>query len=156
MAHEVSIETVAAEPMAAVAAEGLQRDLPRVIPASLDRVYEVLRAGDYGPLGCNVVWYGPSPPGQPMPLMAGVRLTRPFVAVGAVVPFETPAGDVAHAVYFGPYGEMHPAHLAAQSAGPAAGRKLTGVSWEVYGDWEEDPAKLRTDIYYQLRPRDAG
>jgi hypothetical protein len=26
------------------------------------------------------------------------------------------------------------------------------VSWEVYGDWEDDPAKLRTDIYFLLRP----
>ena len=24
------------------------------------------------------------------------------------------------------------------------------VQWEVYGDWSDDPAELRTDIYYRL------
>ena len=31
-------------------------------------------------------------------------------------------------------------------------RQPSGVSWEVYGDWAEDPAQRRTDIYLQLRP----
>jgi hypothetical protein len=26
------------------------------------------------------------------------------------------------------------------------------VSWEVYGDWAEDAADRRTDVYFQLRP----
>jgi hypothetical protein len=25
-----------------------------------------------------------------------------------------------------------------------------GTSWDVYGDWEEDPAKRRTDVYFLL------
>ncbi len=28
---------------------------------------------------------------------------------------------------------------------------LAGPSWEVYGHWHEDPAQLKTDIYYLLR-----
>ena len=28
------------------------------------------------------------------------------------------------------------------------GPRLAGVSWEVYGDWDDDPAKRRTDIYH--------
>ena len=31
-------------------------------------------------------------------------------------------------------------------------RRTAGVSWEVYGDWEDDPAKRRTDIYFLLQP----
>jgi Metal binding domain of Ada len=34
----------------------------------------------------------------------------------------------------------------------AAGRQRAGTSWEVYGDWEEDPAKRRTDVYFLLEP----
>ena len=30
------------------------------------------------------------------------------------------------------------------------GEPSARVSWEVYGDWQQDPNKLRTDIYYQL------
>jgi hypothetical protein len=27
----------------------------------------------------------------------------------------------------------------------------TETCWEIYGDWDEDPAKLRTDIFHLLR-----
>ncbi len=30
------------------------------------------------------------------------------------------------------------------------GRSPAGVTWEVYGDWEEEPAKRRTDVYLLL------
>jgi hypothetical protein len=26
------------------------------------------------------------------------------------------------------------------------------VSWEVYGDWDDDPARRRTDLYKLLSP----
>ena len=28
--------------------------------------------------------------------------------------------------------------------------RLAGVSWEVYGDWADDPGQRRTDIYFLL------
>ncbi len=34
-----------------------------------------------------------------------------------------------------------------------AGRRPAGVNWEVYGDWDEDPAKRRTDVYCLLQAR---
>ena len=151
MAYEVTFETVAACRMAAVAAAARQAELPRVIPASLGKVHAVLRAGDHGPPGCNVVLYQPGADGgRAMDLRIGVRLSRPFAGEGDVQASETPAGDVAHVVYWGRYSEMHPAHQAAQTGAMREGHRLTGVSWEVYGDWADDPAKLRTDIYYQL------
>jgi hypothetical protein len=30
------------------------------------------------------------------------------------------------------------------------GRALAGTSWEIYGDWNEDPAKLETLVMYLL------
>ena len=30
--------------------------------------------------------------------------------------------------------------------------RLARVNWEVYGDWDDDPAKRRTDIYFLLEP----
>jgi hypothetical protein len=32
----------------------------------------------------------------------------------------------------------------------AKGLKLTPLSMEVYGDWNEDPTKVRTDLYLYL------
>ena len=78
--------------------------------------------------------------------------SRPgYLGSGEVSRYETPAGSVAHVVYMGPYDRMMEAHRAAQQAGLANGG-LTGLSWEVYGDHEPDPARLRTDIYYQIGP----
>ena len=147
---QISIETVSAEPMAAVAARTEFAGLPRAITGGLDKVYAVLRAGDFGPLGCNTVYYAPGMP--MMNLLIGVRLSKPFPGPqGEVVAAETPAGDVVHAVYFGDYGKMKPAHDAAHEEAVRRGRRITGASWEVYGDWSDDPQTLRTDIYYLLQ-----
>jgi effector-binding domain-containing protein len=149
---EVGIETVAAQPMAAVAARSDFAGLPKAIAGGLDKVYAVLRAGNYGPLGCNTVYYGPMASGVVMDLKIGVRLSAPYRGGDAeVIATETPAGDVAHAVYFGDYGKMRPAHDAARAEAGRHGRRLTGESWEVYGDWSDNPEKLRTDIYWRLQ-----
>jgi effector-binding domain-containing protein len=149
-AAQVGIEAVPAAPMAAVAARAAQQELAQVIRTSLDKVYAVLRAGDFGPLGCNVVYYGAG--GWPvMDLKIGVRLEKPMaVAAGEVIPFETPACQAAHAVHFGHYSKLRPAHEAAKAAATRQGRSITGASWEVYGDWTEDLAQLRTDVFWQL------
>jgi len=31
------------------------------------------------------------------------------------------------------------------------GHRLTGVCWELYGDWCDDPANLRTDLFHLVR-----
>jgi effector-binding domain-containing protein len=154
VAYEAVIETVPAEPMAAVAARSTQAMLAKVIPASLDKVWAFLRADDFGALGCNTVYYAPMRRGAEFDLLIGVRLAAPFAPRGEVRPAETPAGEVSHVAYFGEYSKMHAAHQAAQDWAGAHGRALTGASWEVYGDWSDDWAKVRTDIYYQLEPQE--
>jgi len=153
MAYEATIQRVAAEPMAAVAARSTQPMLSKVIPASLDKVWAFLRDDDFGKLGCNTVYYAPLMRGAEFDLLVGVRVGVPFAPRGEIVVAETPAGDVSHVVYFGDYSGMHPAHKAAQDAAAANCRKLTGASWEVYGDWFADWSKVRTDIFYQLEPQ---
>ncbi len=29
--------------------------------------------------------------------------------------------------------------------------QITLPYWEVYGDWDDDPSKLRTDVFYLLK-----
>ena len=36
----------------------------------------------------------------------------------------------------------------------AFARKLAGASWEVYGHWSDDPAAVRTDVFYLVAARD--
>ena len=142
--------------MAAVEARAQFSDLPKVISTSLDKVYAALRADNHGPLGNHVVFYFPFDGGAGFDLRIGVQLARAFTTSGEVMPFETPAGAAAHVTHLGDYGQMKSAHDAIHQWVSAQGRKLTGASWEVYGDWSDDPAQLRTDIFYQLKVDTGG
>ena len=148
----VGIETVAAEPMAAVEVKAEFAGLPEAIRQGLDAVFDVLADGDYGAPGAATVFYGPMHNTSVMDLRIGVRLSSPFPGpVSEVAAFETPAGEVAHAVYFGPYDQMLQGHQAAKAAAREAGREITGASWEVYGDWTDNPDELRTDLFWLLK-----
>ena len=63
----------------------------------------------------------------------------------------TPAGTAATTVYLGPYDQMKLAHEAIHQWARENGRRLAGPSWEVYGHWSDDPARLRTDIFICFR-----
>jgi effector-binding domain-containing protein len=71
-----------------------------------------------------------------------------------VVRSATPAGAVAWATHFGPYGGLGAAHDAVRKWCEANDRSLAGPNWEIYGhwvqEWNSDPSKIRTDVYYQL------
>jgi effector-binding domain-containing protein len=73
-----------------------------------------------------------------------------------VIPSTTPAGPVATTTHYGPYGQLHEAHDAVLSWCRTNGYTRAGPSWEVYGHWKDewnsDPAKIRTDIFYLLVP----
>jgi len=80
----------------------------------------------------------------------GVEVTDSAPESDAVRLHQTPAGPAATAVYWGDYSDMHEVHEAIQRWCDANGRAY-GDNWEVYGDWDDDPAKRRTDVYYELR-----
>jgi len=50
-----------------------------------------------------------------------------------------------------PHHQLGGAHDAVQVWCRANNHPITGLSWEVYGDWEEDPQKLQTEVFYLLR-----
>ena len=99
-------------------------------------------------LGHNVVVY-PSFSESAIDIVAGVQTPAPIEPEGAVFASASPAGRAATAAYFGPYDKMAPAHEAIQRWLAAQGLR-SDVSWEVYGDWSDDAAKLRTDIFYRI------
>jgi effector-binding domain-containing protein len=155
MAHQVSFETVAARPFIGVASVAARSEIGQVIRSGLDKVWALIRATpEIGPPGSSVVLYAPAP-GDRLAMWPGVYIDSAYPGSGEVQRHETPAGVVAHVVHLGPYDRMMEAHRAAQQAGLAKGG-LTGLSWEVYGDHDPDPAKLRTDIYYQIGPAAAA
>ena len=88
-------------------------------------------------------------------LEVGVELDTPSAGHGEVVGSATPAGAVATAVHFGPYARLHEAHRAIREWCANHGYALAGPNWEIYGhwtdEWNSDPAKIRTDVFYLLK-----
>ncbi len=81
----------------------------------------------------------------------GVQVTRPFEPTKEVVCSATPGGTVARTAHFGPYDQLGPAHQAVRDWCKLNGREIAMPFWEVYGDWNDDPSKLRTDVFYLLK-----
>jgi effector-binding domain-containing protein len=84
----------------------------------------------------------------------GAEVATPFTGHGEVVGSTTPAGSVATTTHYGPYGRLGDAHAAIRRWCADNGHTLTGPNWEVYGhwldEWNNDPSKVRTDVYYLL------
>jgi effector-binding domain-containing protein len=137
--YAVQVKEVAEQPIAAVRGPATTANLPATIRKLFDQFY----AGFKGKGGLNIVLYtGPPVAGQ-FEIACGVQLAHDGNA-------STPAGTVATTVYMGPYDQMKPAHEAIHKWVRENGRRFAGPSWEVYGHWSDDPAQLRTDIYYLL------
>ena len=55
------------------------------------------------------------------------------------------------AVHVGPYDRMKETHDAIHAWHKENNRTFAGKSWEIYGDWSDDPSKLETAIMYLLK-----
>jgi effector-binding domain-containing protein len=116
-------------------------------------VYAAARAGAVHLDGQNIFIYRAATADQ-LTVDFCVGVTAPFVAAGAVVPVETPHGVAAMTTHHGDYGKLGEANEAILAWCRAHDRRRAGPSWEVYGHWHEDPAKLRTEVYYLLQMAD--
>ena len=120
----------------------------------LDQVWPVLR-GQGAKTGHNVVVYQGASGGR-LRLDAGVEVPDGFEPTDVVRPVSTPAGEVVTVTHWGDYSAMRPAYAALEDWCRVNQRRTTGTSWEVYGDWSNDPSQVRTDIFFQLEPASAG
>jgi effector-binding domain-containing protein len=154
MGHAVTVQTVGVRRLAAVRRRARVGEIARVWKPALDLVWQFLRARPgVRADGHNVfLYHHPSGPGADMEVDFGVEVARAFVGEGEVGPAETPAGEVAAVTHVGPYDRLGEAHAAVHAWCTAHGRAFAGLSWEIYGDWSEDPAKLVTEVQYLLKP----
>ena len=147
-AYTPVIATVAAKPIAAVAARVRPEQLGQVVFGALDRVHAVVRTGDYGPYWGDVVLCEGEDDGV-MDLRIGVGLARPFPGLGAVGPWNTPGGEAVQVTHLGPWSEREGAHRAARDGAAGLGRRLTGVHWEVHGRFDLQARARPTDVFYE-------
>lgn len=112
----------------------------------LDRVWAFLRATPgLRTDGHNIAIYRGS--GESADCELGVEIVREFPATDEVVCSATPAGRAATATHWGAYRELGRTYRAIHAHCRANGLAVAEVCWEIYGDWNDDPAKLRTDVF---------
>jgi effector-binding domain-containing protein len=153
MKYEVVVETAQAELIAAVRATVPISDIARAWKPALDQVWVFLKTNKELLPGHNLfLYHHPEHRNQVMNVDFGVQVARPFEGEGNVKCVETPAGEVARTVHIGPYDRLGDAHDAIHGWCAAHDRKIAQASWEIYGDWNSDPAQLETTIKYLLAP----
>jgi effector-binding domain-containing protein len=134
----------------ALAEEVLPRaQIPSRILALFDLVYTWMREAPVRKAGHNYAVYDHCTP-QHLRMRAGVPVSWRFADGERVKCVELAAGRAAHAVHVGPYGEMDRTYIRLHAWCRAENLRLTGESWEVYGDWTEDASKLETGLFLRI------
>jgi effector-binding domain-containing protein len=141
---------VAARPLATIRTTTARSELAKTITRLLDEVWPALR-GQNVRTGHNVIVYRGGD-ATSLDVEIGVEAFTEFNEVDDVRRSSTPAGEAATIAHYGDYSGLGAANAALGAWCRANKRHPTGVSWEVYGDWHEDPAKVRTDVYLLLDP----
>ena len=151
MEYDVRLEQLSSRPLAVVRRRAGLHELAKVVPDACGTVWSVLRSQKIVGAGRHVALYLD----DKINLEVGVELDAPFAGHGEVVGSATPAGAVATAAHFGPYGRLHEAHQAIRQWCADNGYTPAGPNWEIYGhwadEWNSDPSKIRTDVFYLLK-----
>ena len=153
---EIKIVQVPMQLIAAVRGRANAQNVGTRIRELFDQLYSFLRRTKIE-TGQNVVLYNNlsdrnlfvTPEG--VPIEVGVQVAAPFASDGTVLCSATPEGIAAVCVHEGPYDRLARTHKAVQAWARANQRELAGPCWEIYGDWFDDPAQLRTEVLYLLR-----
>lgn len=148
MPYEVRTEWAEPRALAAIRDGTTHERLSADIVRLLNEVWPVLREQGVRTEHNVVVYRG----GDDDVLMVeiGVEVLSAFEDRGEVRHVSTPSGEVATTAHYGEYSDLGLAYAALERWCADHGRSPAGVNWEIYGDWEDDPAKRRTDVYFLL------
>jgi effector-binding domain-containing protein len=147
MEYQVNVQPVASQLTAVIRLRARQDELATVIPQACGEAWEFARSAGLPRPGRHLALYFD----DVINLEVGAEVFQPFTGNDRVVCSSTPAGTAATAVHFGPYNRLGGAHQAVRQWCADNGHELAGPCWEVYGHWEDDPTKLRTDVFYLLK-----
>lgn len=149
------ITVVQAAPMSLVVApvEANAAELAEQIEKSFKAVYEAVSSGRIQQPGQSVIIYRRLGSGE-VEVECGVQVPGRIDGVGEVLYRETPRGRAATTTHRGPYDQLGETHAALVVWVRSHGLQPTGIFWEVYGDWNEDPHQLQVDIFHQVAEAD--
>lgn len=152
MTYLVHLEQFPGKPLAVVRRQaGSRQQVGAIIQKACGDVWNVIKSQRITGAGRHVtVYLDPN-----FNLEVGVELAAPFAGHGDVVGTSLPAGSVATTTHLGPYPQLADAHQAIKQWCAAKQLELAGPCWEIYGhwldEWNRDPSKIRTDIYYPVK-----
>ena len=149
MSYDVDVVSAQTATMAVARATLPLEQISGKILQLFDLVYAFLETAKVKQAGHNIAVYL----NNVVDLEVGVPVTAPFEDTATVYCSSLPAGKAAHTVHYGPYSLLGGAHDAVLQWCEDRGLALTGVSWEIYGHWNDDPSLLRTDVYWLLKER---
>jgi effector-binding domain-containing protein len=125
------------------------QELARFVPAACGEVWSFIRSAGLPRPGRHTALYL-----QDGFVEVGAEVSEPFKGNERIHCSQLPAGHVVTTVHFGPYQRLSGAHAAIREWCVSHGHRYSGISWEIYGHWEEswntDPSKIRTDVFYLL------
>jgi effector-binding domain-containing protein len=147
MEYQVRVEQAAPQLTGVVRRRCRQDELSTVVPHACGEVWAFFRSAGLPRPGRHVALYLDCA----INLEVGVEVDQPFAGDQGVFCSSTPAGMVVTVAHLGPYNRLHDAHQAICQWCAANGHTLAGPNWEVYGHWTDDPAQLRTDVFYLLK-----
>ena len=147
MPYTIEVKTLPAQLTAVIRRTAKHAELSKVVPDGCGVVWNYLRAAGIAGGRHVAVYYD-----GVIHLEVGAEVQAPFTGDGNVVCSATPAGLVATTIHMGSYGRLNEAHGAIRDWCIANGRKHGGTNWEIYGHWSDDPAQVRTDVFYLLDP----
>jgi len=126
------------------------KELAQFVPAACGEVWSFIRSAGLQRPGRHLALYLDAQGS----VEVGAEVSEPFAGNERVHCSQLPAGRVVTTVHFGPYGRLPEAHAAIREWCARHGHRCSGVSWEIYGHWEEswnaDSSKIRTDVFYLL------
>jgi len=154
MSYAIQFEQVVSHPIAVIRRRVSPKELPKIVPQLCGLVWTTLKSAQITDAGRHVAIYRHADGGL-LDIEVGVEVGSPFPGRDEVVGSTLPAGDVATLAHFGPYHKLADAHQALRQWCTAHARTPAGISWEIYGhwldEWNQDPSKIRTDIFYLLK-----
>lgn len=132
------------------------RELSQFVPAACGEVWSFIRAAHLPQPGCHIALYLDARG----TVEIGAEVSEPFEGNDRVQCSQLPSGRVVTTVHYGPYPRLHEAHTAIRQWCAQQGLSLSGISWEIYGHWDQswnaDPSRIRTDVFYRLRDEESS
>jgi len=147
----ITLTNSEATPLAVVRGRMAPKELSKFVPAACGEVWSFIRSAGLPRPGRHVAVYLDANG----TVEVGAEVSAPFTSNDRVQCSQLPVGQVATTTHFGPYPGLSAAHAAIRQWCAGHGHRLAGVSWEIYGHWDNawntDPSRIRTDVFYLLQ-----